>query len=113
MHPVQFELIELNDYGLQIAVAYENGTDLVDRLLQEEEIEYTVIWQSKYNGYAHYDHAPFCCKGFIANYFIDGSTSFLIRLKERVNTLLNNRRMLENCFKKECTNEYRINQEEL
>ena len=77
LKPRQYECMYLGD-ELLVAVDYNKfNWIIVEEILNNEDVDYTVIWQSKYNSYVSYDYAPFCQEGFMLNYYIKGKPEYL------------------------------------
>lgn len=106
MKPRQYESIWLSD-ELLVAVDWSSGRFvIVEEILNLENVDYTVIYQSKYNSYVSYDYQPFCVEGFIANYYIKGKPADLEYLQHIIQKTLKEtnkaKEKLNNCFNKSC-----------
>jgi hypothetical protein len=88
---------------LLVAVDYNKfNWIIVEEILNNEDVDYTVIWQSKYNSYVSYDYAPFCQEGFMLNYYIKGKPEYLEYLQYVIQKALdetdNNKEFLNKCY---------------
>lgn len=106
MKPRQYESMWLSD-ELLVAVDYtKNKHIIVEEILSLENVDYTIIYQSKYNSYVSYDYKPFCCEGFMLNYYIKGKPEYLVYLQHLIKSALtrtdDQKEFLKNCFNKSC-----------
>lgn len=93
----QREAVEIKNNELIIAVRWVSR-ELIEMILENENVSYTQVWQSKYNQYSYYDYKPFCEDGFIVNFFIKGNIHILTLLQWRMSIWLECKTLLEKCY---------------